>query len=129
MQRRNRRDSTRNLATLAAVSLAFFGCGGPPSVSTSNDEATISGNVTLFGKKATSGQVIIDPSNYKRPDAAPRVAKINPDGTFETKTLVGDNILRVEHPSLTKSRDDMPTLQVKVESGGTKYDIVLPDAK
>jgi hypothetical protein len=126
MQRLFRSLVTRKLMTVSALSLACCGCGGPPSVSTSSDEAKISGSVTVFGKKATSGQVIIDPSNYKRPDAAPRVAKINADGTYETQTLVGDNFLRVEHPSLAKSREDMPTLQVNVANGGTKYDIVLP---
>lgn len=118
---------TARLAAGALASLLLLqGCDSPPPVSTSTEEATLKGTVTLFGKKATSGQVIIDPSNYKRPNESPRTAEIGPEGTYEAKTLVGANFVRVQHPSLSKTREEMPQLEVDVKPGGTTFEIVLP---
>jgi hypothetical protein len=78
----------------AATFWAAGGCGdGPPSVESSTTEATVKGVVKVDGQPATEGQIIFDPSNYRRKDAAPRSAPIGRDGSYAVKTLTGENVV------------------------------------
>ncbi len=91
----------------AAVLLAAFlisplaGCGsGAPSVSSSTEEVTVKGTVTIGGKPATSGEVIFDPSNVNRKFAASRTAAIGADGSYTVTTLYGENKISVWAPEI-----------------------------
>lgn len=105
-----------------------WGCGeGKPSVDTSTAEATVKGTVTLNGKPATQGEVVFDPANYQRKDAAPRSAPIESDGSYSVTTLTGTNQVNVNSPELTDS--DVAALEFDVQSGDNTFDIVLPSTQ
>ena len=109
-----------------ALLVAVWGCDGKPSVSTTDEEATVTGSVTIMGKKATTGTVTFNPSNYKRQVPA-RSAPIEKDGTYSIKTLVGQNQIRVSAPGLGRSRElgDMD-YYYEVKAGPNTHEIVLP---
>lgn len=72
------------------------GCGGsPPAVDSSDTEATVKGVVKINGAPAAGGELVFDPANYLRKDAAERVAKIGSDGSYTVKTLTGENEVRL----------------------------------
>lgn len=80
------RNSTVGILLLAA------GCGDEPTLDTTKTEAVVKGVVKLNGKPATEGEIVFDPANYQR--NVPKVtAPIGKDGTYEVKTLVGDNMV------------------------------------
>jgi hypothetical protein len=115
-------------SVLAAASLAL-GCGGggAPSVTSSTEEATVKGTITVLGKPATQGKVTFDPSNINRPNASVRTVEVGKDGTYEVKTLVGPNSVSVNVPKPAKPAPGMsPELSVDVPAGGTTFDVALP---
>jgi len=110
----------------ALLYLAGLGCESRPSVDTSTTEATVKGTVTIKGKPATKGNVVFDPSNYKRKDEQPRLSKIGPDGTYEIKTLVGPNTVKVDSPEAAKAAGLYETYNYDVPSGTSTFDVVIP---
>lgn len=107
--------------------LIALGCGdGKPSVSSSTDEANVSGSVTIQGKRATRGQVVFDPSNYQRTGVPARTAEISKDGTYTVKTLVGGNSVRVNGPEAEKAGATYTIINFEVQPGDNKLDITLP---
>jgi len=75
----------------------------------------------------SSGKVTLDPSNYARENSLPRTGEIKSDGTYEVTTLVGQNVVRVAGPEISKSpRLGYANETVDVPSGGMTHDIVLP---
>jgi hypothetical protein len=82
---------------MTAASLwIFVGCAGnPPSVDTTDTEATVKGVVKVDGVPASEGEIVFNPANYKRKDAAPRSAPIGKDGTYTIKTLTGENQVKL----------------------------------
>src|SRR5262245_14224012 len=83
---------------VAPMILAIIASGcdsGKPAVSTSSTEAKVMGKVLIKGEPAKSGTVHFDPSNYRRKSAAVRSAPINPDGTYEITTLIGENTVSI----------------------------------
>lgn len=115
-------------AGMAIMALVGAGCGeGRPSVSTSSQEAKVSGKVTIRGKPMKGGEIRFNPANYQRPNAPMRTGKIGGDGTFEVTTLVGHNGVSLSGPDIRKD----PTLayantSIEVESGGSTLNIELP---
>jgi hypothetical protein len=85
------------MALFTGVALGFLaGCeGSPPSVDTSNTEATVKGVVKVDGVPANEGEILFDPANYKRKDAAARTAPIGADGGYTIKTLTGENQVKL----------------------------------
>jgi len=115
--------------TAAALSVAAWGCGGGPAVTSSTAEAKVTGTVKVNGKLMSSGKVTLDPSNYARDNASPRSGDIKPDGTYEVTTLVGRNVVRVAGPEITKKPGlGYANETIDVPSGGMTHDIVLPPA-
>ncbi|MGE3820449.1 MAG: hypothetical protein AB7I30_13625 [Isosphaeraceae bacterium] len=106
--------------------IAATGCEGKPSVSTSKTEVTVTGTVTLHGKKATRGEIVFDPANYLRANESVRTAPISKDGTYSIRTLTGQNMVRVQTPEVMKTRDEPPQLPVEVEKEGQVFDVALP---
>ncbi|MCA1684555.1 MAG: hypothetical protein LC745_00935 [Planctomycetia bacterium] len=87
----------------AALLAAGWGCGdGTPSVSSSTTEATVTGKVTLYGKTADEGEIVFNPANVHRKDAARRSAPIGKDGTYTVTTLVGENQVNIQGANLMK---------------------------
>jgi len=120
-----------SVASLSLVALVVAGCGeGKPSVASSTQEAKVTGTVTIRGKPMKGGEIIFDPANYQRKDAAKRTGKINDDGTYEVTTLVGHNTVLLQGPAITKEPGlGYANKTIEVESGGSKLDIELPPPK
>src|SRR4051794_31842506 len=112
----------------AVVPLAGWGCdgGGTPPASSSREEASVRGAVTIKGKPATGGQITFDPSNIYRKDAPYFSAKIGSDGSYSLKTLVGENVISVQGPQV----DKIPSLasnerHVDIKSGENSIPVDL----
>lgn len=129
-QRRNR--PGRAAAMMMLLLAGCLGCNplsGGPSVSGSSEEATVSGSVRIRGKPVGNGQVIFHCANVSRPDARPRLAPINDDGTYTIKTLVGENNVEVsckelQAPKNSRYAEDQHL--VVVQSGENAFDIEIP---
>jgi len=113
------------------VALVVAGCGeDKPSVASSTQEAKVTGTVTIRGKPMKGGEIIFDPSNYQRKDAAKRTGKINGDGTYEVTTLVGHNSVTLQGPAITKEPNLGYAAQtIEVTSGSNTLNIELPPPK
>lgn len=115
---------------MAAAGLlsVVLGCGDDkPPVDTSSEEATVKGKVTLRGKPVVKGNIRFDPSNYLRRDATARSAPIQPDGSYEVKTLVGLNRVSFLVPEITRdpALQDV-ALECEVKAGDNSFNAVLP---
>ena len=115
-------------ASLAGSALVGGGCGeGQPSGTSSTEEAKVTGTVTIRGKPMKGGEIIFDPANYQRKDAAKRTGKINNDGTYEVTTLVGHNTVLIQGPAITKEPNlGYANKTIEVTSGSNTLDIELP---
>src|SRR5262249_20629047 len=82
--------------------------------------------VIINGKPATKGTVTFDPSNYKRKDAALRTTPLKNDGTYEIKTLVGLNTVKVTGPAAEAAGTAYVNMQYDVPAEGGTYNIELP---
>lgn len=114
------------LAASALVAIvAAWGCGsGTPNASSSTQEATVRGKVTLKGKPLTAGTVVFDPGNINRADQGSREAPIGKDGSYEVKALVGGNSVRVTGPAVAKDRSlEYQSISVDVQSGENTIDL------
>jgi hypothetical protein len=111
-------------ATVASVA---WGCNGKTTpvtaVPTSNEEATVTGSVTIKGNKATSGTITFDPM---RDNVAPRSSPIDKNGTYSIKTLVGPNEVVVTAPEFNSREADAMKASFNVAPGSNTYVIVLP---
>lgn len=111
---------------LLAGLLTLCGCeqgGTAPAVSASTEEGTVHGTVTVNGKKASGGTILFDPSNVNRKSASAASAEIGKDGTYTIKTLVGENLIRVESSETRKGMFRVESFEVK--SGDNAYDVSL----
>ena len=90
-------------------------------------EATVSGHVTSEGKPVTKGRVVFDPANVNRRNESARTAEIRPDGTYEVKTLIGENRVTVAIPGRS-SKKATPYVQqvITVKTSGNTLDIPVP---
>ena len=83
--------------TAAICMLSFFGCS-----ESKPDTATVRGKVTYQGKPVTTGRIVFNPVDGRRP----AMASINEDGTFELTTFPGkskDGAMLGEHIVTVKS--------------------------
>jgi hypothetical protein len=112
---------------MTGLLVAPWGCLDPRgSVPTSTEEATVKGTVIIKGKPATKGIVMFDPSNYKRKDAALRTTPLKNDGTYEIKTLVGLNTVKVTGPAAEQAGSAYVNMQYDVPAVGGTFNIELP---
>ncbi|MBX6315190.1 MAG: hypothetical protein IRY99_20115 [Isosphaeraceae bacterium] len=126
MQRNASRRIVPLLSVTAAVLALGWGCSGKPPVSSSTEEATVTGKVFIKGKPATGGKVVFDPANYQRKDVTARTADIQKDGTYTIKTLVGGNMVRVDSPEAAAAGGSYATINYDVKSGENQFDIKIP---
>jgi hypothetical protein len=116
---------------IVGLAVALFvgwggGCGsGAPPVSSSMEEATVQGTVTVKGKPLTRGKITFDPANIKR-KVAPRSAPIGPNGAYTIKTLIGENSVTVQGPTIDRDPNlALNQRMVDVESGENQVPIEL----
>jgi len=104
---------------------ACIGCGdSAPAVSSSNEEATVSGTIKLEGNPVTKGEVTFDPSSNVRKDAMTRNAAIGKDGTYKVTTLVGRNQVRFSGIS-AKRNVSFEEKSYEVKPGSSTFDVDL----
>ena len=121
-----RHTAPQALRLLATTLLVIgWGCSGTPPVDTSTAEATVHGVITIKGKPVTSGRVVFDPANIKR-NVEPRKAEIGKDGSYTMKTLVGENVIKLESNEVMKANLEAQFISTKVEPGDNTFDIKLP---
>ena len=121
-----RHTASQALRLLAPTLLVIcWGCSGTPPVDTSTEEATVHGVITINGKPVTSGRVVFDPANIKR-NVQPRKAEIGKDGSYTMKTLVGENVVKLESNEVMKANLETQFISTKVEPGDNTFDIKLP---
>lgn len=113
------------LSACSLITLAWGCDGGPAPATSSMEEATVSGTVTIRGKTATKGTVFFDPASYQRPVGA-RSTEIGKDGTYTIKTLVGHNAVRVSSPLIKGRELDDLSQSYDVKAGTNTFDIKVP---
>jgi hypothetical protein len=119
----------RGIVGLAAALIACWGCGGggaAPSVSSSTEEATVTGTVIVKGQPASGAEITFDPSNVNRPMARPQAAKIDSDGKFTVKTLAGENSVTVHGPAIDRDPGLSTNSRVVDVKAGANVAIELP---
>ena len=115
----------------SAALLAAVGCGGPggpPSVSSSNTPATVSGTIKVNGTPVSGGKVTFDPTNIRRKDANSTTVEIGKDGTYKVTTLVGENRVVVDTPEIRKDSASLSNGETSfnANSGENTFDISFP---
>ena len=112
-------------AGFAAWLITCSGCGSP-SVSTSTDEATVHGKVTIKGVLAKGGRIYFDPTSVNRQSAPVMSAEIGKDGAYSIKTLVGENRVNVETPETRRDANLSTPERIDVKTGDNTYDVTVP---
>jgi len=113
---------------VAFVLLANGGCdeyAGAPPVSTSTEEADVTGIVKLRGKPINNGTVLFHSANIRRA-TQDRSVKIGQDGSYSIKAYLGQNTVKVDCKELLSPKNrqfqDFEQ-QVDVQSGSNTIDI------
>lgn len=115
-------------ASAAAAVLFLAGCGGPSGGSdatSSMTEAQVKGVVTVDGKPARKGRITFNPANVNR-KVGLRTAKIQPDGTYEITTYVGQNLVSASHLGVKNPRIEMAAKTFDVQPGPNSFNLELP---
>jgi hypothetical protein len=114
-------------AGFVAGLIACSGCGASPvSTTTSGDEATVHGRVTIKGVPAKGGTIYFDPSNASRQSAPVASAEIGKDGTYTVKTWAGENRVNVLTPETRKDPNLSTPQPFDVKSGDNTLDVAVP---
>jgi ABC-type phosphate transport system ATPase subunit len=120
-------------SVVAASLIALIGCSGDgaptntPDGTSSMTKAQVKGKVTVEGKPLTDGEINFNAANVNRRTVGMVTEKIKPDGTFEVSTLVGNNVISLSGPTVSKT----PKLQYfsksyDVKEGSNDLDIAVP---
>jgi hypothetical protein len=124
------RAKQRIVGLAAVVLIPGWGCSGggaTPSVSSATEEATVTGVVTVNGQPPAHGEITFDPTNINRPTASPRSVKVDTDGKYSVKTLVGENSVTVHGPTIDKDPGLSTNSRiVDVKPGTNSVPIELP---
>jgi len=120
----------KTVASLAfTVALTTLGCGGggsAPPVSSSTEETSVKGTVTINGKPATGGEIMFDPANINRKTVLPHKMTISETGTYSGQSLVGENSVSVHGPEIGTGSLSMNRQTIVLKSGENTVDITLP---
>jgi len=115
--------------------MACSGCdphSGAPPVSGSLEEATVKGTVRVDGKLVKNGTVGFEVANIRRPNEGMRQAPISKDGTYEIKTLVGENYVELNcREMLTRKMRQYSGERINliVKSGENQVDLEMPERR
>jgi len=89
-------------------------------------EATVKGTVRAGGKPVSRGEITFNPANVNR-KVPPRTEKIKPDGTYEIRTYLGQNVVSVAKTGTNKQQQSTTARGFDVQSGDNNtYDFELP---
>jgi hypothetical protein len=69
--------------------------------------------------------VVFDPANIKR-NVEFRKAAIGKDGSYSIRTLVGENVVRLESNEVMKVNMEAQFISTQVKPGDNTFDIKLP---
>jgi hypothetical protein len=110
--------------------VSFFRSAEIRVESSTTEEGTVHGRVTLDGKPVTAGEVVFSPANYPRKMAAARKAAIGDDGSYTVKSLIGWNSVMVTakaDPRGKKRAGAIPSriVPLEVKPGDNSFDIEL----
>ena len=132
MRRHDRTAVTfRALAVWVALLGIAAGCDSQPAVNSSTtEEGTVHGKVTLDGKPVSGGEVVFNPANSQRKMVPVRKAPIGADGTYTITTLTGSNAVMVNPPADGRGRTRagaVPAQMIpfEVQPGDNTLDIPL----
>ena len=122
----------RNHAGFLAFVL-FLACGcdfsGAPAVPTSTEEAEVKGTVRVRGKRVNNGTIVFHTANIKRA-TKDVLAKINQDGTFTAKTVVGPCTVLVDCKELGSKNNlelqEAAEQAVTIGPGSNELNIKIP---
>jgi len=110
------------MGILALGLAACCGCGDGPS--SSAEEASVHGIVTINGNPAAGGTITFKSANVNR-HTADVAADVGDDGAYTIKALVGENLIRVT-PSKKSKKGGMYSVDVYVvKSGDNEHDVKL----
>jgi hypothetical protein len=90
------------------------------------EEATVKVTVRVHGKPVNNGSVVFNCVNIRRPNATMPQANINKDGTYEIKTLVGQNYVELSCKELATAKNRVyadTQIPVMVKSGENTIDL------
>jgi len=85
------------LVATAMMVTALWGCGQPPYLEGSTEEATVKGTVKVRGKLVDGGDLHFNASNPNR-KVETRDAAIGKDGSYTVKAYLGLNIVTLTPP-------------------------------
>lgn len=116
--------STPRLARLLPPLLLTLavGCFSPSGESADlpGEEATVTGQVLIKGRKVTSGTIVFQPQG-----GDPIEAAVQPDGTYSLRTVAGMNTVTVQGDALEKAAANMPMQAPQdVQPGDNIVDLV-----
>lgn len=123
----------RGLSTLLVVTslMGAGGCesGSQPAASgpAGQTEATVTGKVTVKGKTAVKGKVTFEPEGPNGMPIGERIGEVRKDGTYEVKTLTGQNGVTVSgtgNPAADTGGYNRINFEVK--AGSNTKDLDLP---
>jgi hypothetical protein len=118
-----------------AVLTAGSGCdpyAGAPPISGSLEEANVKGTVRVDGKIVNNGFVLFEVANIRRPGILPRQVPIGKDGTYEVRTLVGENYVQINCKELFAPKMRIlsgEVINLKVAPGENTIDLELPEKR
>ncbi|MFO0950571.1 MAG: hypothetical protein U0835_05350 [Isosphaeraceae bacterium] len=125
---------SRTLAgCLLSVVFIFTACGcsfsDTPSVPTSTEEAEVKGTVKVRGKPVNNGTIVFHSANIGRA-TKDVLAKIEKDGTYSAKTVVGQCTVIVDCKELNNKQNrqllEAAEQAVTIEPGSNTLDINIP---
>jgi hypothetical protein len=91
------------LALLACCGCAGAPGGAPGGGSAADEAATIRGEVTIGGRRATAGTIVLRPEGR-----APIEAAVGPDGTYAAQTSAGTHVVTVRGAELERATAHRP---------------------
>jgi len=113
-----------------AVLLALGGCdgSGAPSASSSTAQAKAKGKVTLNGKPLAKVEVRFNAANVNRKTAPTATAIAGDDGSYEVTTLVGENMISLGGPEVSKHSKQLTyfSQSANLTAGENKVDLDIP---
>jgi hypothetical protein len=122
------------LAASTVVTVLALGCWGCGDGSTANPsanmadraEATVTGRVSVKGKAVSKGKITFEPLDAQGFPIEERVTTIQKDGTYEVKTLTGNNGVTVTGTGVATVDSGYQRTNFEVQPGPNTFDLELP---
>jgi hypothetical protein len=108
--------------------IALSGCDGTPPASSSTEQATVKGRLTLKGNPLGKVEVQFNPANINRKSGSLAKAITEDNGTYEITTHVGENTITLSGAAVSQHSKALTYFNksVDVKSGENTVDIPIP---